>query len=119
MKTFVTPGSNPDPKSAIIPFSSKFKGELALDRLGNYSPIMAKMNCSRGNRHIKNYWDDNPTKNIISFLDIFPDIKLYDEIVEYKSFGSNSCPYIHNNEKYNLFCQTNENKYITSFIENL
>ena len=88
-------------------------------RLGNFSPLMAKINCSRGNGHIKYYWEDMEIKKIIDNLEIFPSNGIYDSMVEYIKRGSNYCPHLKNSFDYNNFCDTNEKKYIDSFIEGL
>ena len=103
----------------LIPFSTKTSFPISLDRLGNFSPLMAKVNCRRGNGHIKCYWDDIETKGIIDNLNIFPSNETYNNIVEYVKRGSNDCPHIKNSFVYKNFCDDNEKKYIESFIEGL
>ena len=103
----------------LIPFSTKTSFPISLDRLGNFSPLMAKTNCSRGNGHIKCYWDNMEIKKIIDNLEIFPNNGIYDSMVKYIKRGSNDCPHLKNSFEYNNFCDTNEKKYIDSFIEGL
>ena len=39
----------------IIPNSSDWEGEIDKDRTGNMIPIIASLNCGRGNKHINYY----------------------------------------------------------------
>lgn len=105
----------------LVPFSTNTDIPLTLDRLGNFSPIMATINCARKNGHISIYWNDPKVKKIIQPLNIIPDISTYDNIVIYKKHGTNNntYPHIKNHFMYNTFCEQNEEKYINSFLERL
>ena len=103
----------------MIPISTRYEGRLALDRLGNFSPIMRSLNCKRGNKHIKIYWSCEESKEIIDHLGIFPSNEQYDKMVQYKKNGSNNSPYIKSVIEYNEFCKKNEEIYINTFVDRL
>jgi len=103
----------------LIPFTTKTNFEITLDRLGNFSPIMSKINCGRGSAHIDYYWKKNNVKEIIKFLDIFPKNNEYNHIVTYNKSGSNKVPHLISEITYNCFCENNEKKYIDSFLKDL
>ncbi|MBA43092.1 MAG: hypothetical protein CMF62_03670 [Magnetococcales bacterium] len=97
----------------IIPFSTKFNGELDLDRIGNLFPISLNYNKQRSNKHIGNY------KHICNdYYDLFLN-KLctedeYDKIIYYKT---KTKPIMMNNEEYKKLCIKNE-KYLIDEILN-
>ena len=94
----------------IVPFSSEWKEEVDIDRLGNIIPIVASMNGKRGNRHIAGYLQDP----FISFIkDMFPTIDKYDGMVSH----ANRTSAVLSNKEYNGFCQSNEQRYLDNFIK--
>ena len=97
----------------IIPFSSRYNDVLDINRLGNIISIVDTLNCQRGNKHIKVYkkYDSNNTLKLLN--DIFSLHDKYDEIVNH----DNKHPIISNNDKYNNFCNKNEETYIENFLE--
>ena len=104
----------------LIPHSTRLNDDdVDLNRLGNYSPIMGKVNCKRQNGHISNYWNDENVKEIIDYLGIFPTPDEYDKMIKYKKNGSNMCPHLTDAEAYDKFCYKNEKKYIDSFLDRL
>jgi len=96
----------------IIPNSSEWEGELDKDRTGNLIPIISKINCQRGNKHIDSY---KKTDEGIEFCncikEIIPDYAIYDTIIQY-----DRKPTIINNENYNEMCEKNEKTYKENFI---
>lgn len=100
----------------ISPFSSSWDSELDIDRFGNLIPILDKMNCSRGCRHI-NVYSSEPLKKFLQ--KILPDSDTYDSIVEYGNKEKSKKPKIINNEKYEILCEQNETVYMEIFIDYL
>jgi hypothetical protein len=99
----------------IIPNSSDWNGQLDKDRTGNLFPILAKINSSRGNKHINCYKKTHEGKNFLEFVkDVIPSDEVYGDIIEY-----NNKPIIKNNELYNKMCRKNEGIYIDCMIKNL
>ena len=103
----------------IIPFSTRTKERITLDRLGNFSPIMANLNCKRGCGHISTYYDNEDVAKMLHYLNIFPSEDEYDKIVRYEKSGSNKVPYLINKKSYNEFCSANEERYISTFLNRL
>jgi hypothetical protein len=98
----------------ICPNSSEWKGELDKDRTGNLIPIIASMNSSRGNKHIRNYSTTPQGKDFCEFIKkIIPDVSVYDKIVSHQ----HTKPLIINNELYNTMCTKNEDEYKQNFIQ--
>ena len=99
----------------IIPNSSDWNGQLDKDRTGNLFPILAKINSSRGNKHINCYKKTHEGKNFLEFVkDVIPSDEIYEEIIEF-----NTKPIIKNNDLYNKMCEKNEGIYIDCMIKNL
>lgn len=99
----------------IIPNSSDWNGKLDKDRTGNLFPILAKINSSRGNKHINCYKKTHEGKNFLEFVkDVIPSDEIYEEIIEF-----NTKPIIKNNDLYNKMCEKNEGIYIDCMIKNL
>lgn len=63
----------------IIPYSSKYIGELDINRLGNMMIMDGEMNSGRGNRSISYYYETNP--ELMKTLN-YPSIEEYDHVVE-------------------------------------
>jgi hypothetical protein len=94
----------------IVPFSSEWKEEVDIDRLGNIIPIVASMNGKRGNRHLAVYIQDP----FISFIkDMFPTIQKYDGMVSH----ANRTSAVLSNKEYDSFCAGNEQRYLDNFIK--
>ena len=107
----------------MICFSTRVKKTsiVALNRCGNFCPILGPLNSGRGNKHIDYYKDYPETWKQIELLDLFP-IQEYDEIVEYikEGHGNQPVPYFKDKtaiEKFHKFCDKNEEKLIKGFIE--
>lgn len=108
----------------MICFSTRVKETctVALNRVGNFCPILGPLNSGRQNKHINYYKDHHPeTWTQIENLDLFP-IKEYDEIVEYikEGHGNQQVPYFKDNtaiEKFDKFCDKNEEKLIKGFMK--
>ena len=97
----------------IIPHSSEWDEELDKDRPGNLFPIIAKINSSRGNRHINDYKKTSQGKDFFEFVkNIIPSCEEYDDVVEHINK-----PIIKNNELYNKMCEKNEKIYIDCMIK--
>ena len=94
----------------LIPFSSKYEGEIDLDRIGNLFPICIDYNKKRGNRHINNYQEICPVY-FNTFISKLCDINTYNNIIDY----NNKKAFIKNNNLYDELCNKNE-KYIIDFI---
>ena len=103
----------------IIPFSTKTKDRIAIDRLGNFSPIMENWNLKRGNRHISEYYKNQEVYKMLNYLKVFPSEDKYDSIIKYIKSGANNVPHLRNKKEYDDFCKANENIYISSFIQGL
>ena len=95
----------------IFPFSSKWEGEIDIDRLGNIIPIIDHINKERRNKHICDYKNTN---NFLQFIDIIPSIKEYNFAI---SHNNTKIPHIYDNEKFNSICVENENKLINCFLQ--
>ena len=101
----------------IVPNSSDWVGEMDKDRTGNLVPIRVKMNCSRGNKHI-NAYNDNDFCKCINIREIIPTNDLYDEIVVHaRDSGGPQRVVVKDVEKYNNMCTRNENTYKRVFLE--
>jgi hypothetical protein len=97
----------------ICPNSCEWDAVLDKDRTGNLIPIIASMNCARGNKHINEYKKGEPGKAFCNFIrDIVPSNEEYDNIVLH-----DKKPKIKNNELYNAMCVKNEELYIMNFVE--
>tara|TARA_Y100000389_G_scaffold199868_1_gene239131 strand:- start:3809 stop:5665 length:1857 start_codon:yes stop_codon:yes gene_type:complete len=100
----------------IIPNSSDWNEDLDKDRTGNLFPILDKLNCARGNKHINCYSKTKEGENFRVFVkDIITSDEKYNEIIEY----DNNKPNIKNNQLYNEMCEKNENIYIKCIIDKL
>ena len=98
----------------IIPNSSDWEGEIDKDRTGNMIPIIASLNCGRGNKHINYYNNTEKGQHFYEFIkDIIPDNDCYNNIINHES---NKKPIIISNEKYNEMCKENEAIYLKNFI---
>ena len=96
----------------IFLFSSLWDGQLDIDRLGNIIPIIDFLNAKRSNKHISEYKKYDST-GFIKFINmIIPDHDTYDSIISHNSRN----PAIINVEKFNNYCEKNENEYVTSFL---
>jgi hypothetical protein len=81
---------------------------------------MAKVNCERGNGHIKKYYDDENVKEIIGYLNgIFPTTNQYSKMVIYQKKERGYDPHLKDGKAYNQFCSDNEQKYKNSFLDRL
>lgn len=95
----------------IIPNSSIWEGKIDKDRIGNLIPIIASINCSRGNRHISNY--RKTESSFFEFMkDIIPTDDTYDSIVKHVSRKTN----VIDNDAYDVLCLKNQEIYKTNFI---
>jgi hypothetical protein len=96
----------------ICPNSCDWDGELDKDRTGNLIPIISTINCSRGNKHISEYYKTKNGNSFCEFIkDIVPIISVYDTIVSHEKK-----PTIISSELYNNMCRENEQKYKQNFI---
>jgi hypothetical protein len=97
----------------IIPHSSEWEDIIDKDRTGNLFPILAKINSSRGNRHINSYKKTSGGKSFLEFVKkVIPSDEEYEGIVEY-----NSKPIVKDNDMYNKMCKKNEGIYIDCMIK--
>ena len=105
----------------IFPFSSNWKDELDIDRLGNIVPIISQINNKRGNKHIKKYKELDINHDFIKFIDVIPDEKVYDNIILHKEKEKEKEKEILNiiNLLYNNNCEKIEKKYLDNFIKYL
>lgn len=100
----------------VVPFSSVWAAtemNINIDRLGNLVPMMAGANKGRGNGSVSYY-----EKTVPKYISFFPHMlstKIYSEMVKYDK----KTPIIQNPGKYNAFCETNEAKYIETFLESV
>jgi hypothetical protein len=102
----------------IFPFSSIWKDEIDIDRIGNVIPIIHYLNNKRGNNHISEYDNIDSGKTFFLFTyEIMPKIEVYDEIIKHNNEKKRINPSIINNDKYNDFCKRNEEIYIEKFIK--
>ena len=97
----------------IFPNSSEWDGELDKDRIGNLIPIIASVNCSRGNKHIDEY---NKTQTGSDFLNITKDIIPTTDEYNITVRHEDRIPYINNNDKYDEICSRNEKFYRRNFL---
>jgi len=98
----------------ICPNSSEWKGKLDKDRPGNLIPIIAEMNISRNNKHIKKYEKMDAKFGFLKFIkNIIPKYTDYDKIINH----DNNKPSIINNKLYEIMCQKNEKIYTENFIK--
>jgi hypothetical protein len=95
----------------IFPFSSKWDGELDIDRLGNVIPIISTLNSKRGNKSIAEY-KKHDINNFIQYLsDIIPSEKTYNDIC--------AANIIKDISEYRQICISNEKKYVLNFLKAL
>jgi len=96
----------------LIPFSTKYSGEIDLDRIGNLFPIPLEYNKKRGNRSITEYntickeYNDSTISNIISNQE-------YDNVVNYEG----NKPIIKNITKFEDICSLIEKRYTDKCIK--
>ena len=96
----------------ICPNSSEWEGELDKDRTGNLIPIISTINFSRGNKHIKYYYNTDEGKNFFKFIEnIIPKNNVYNNIIEH-----DKRPKIKNNKEFNKMCKNNEKIYKENII---
>ena len=100
------------------------KGKLDLCRLGNLVPILKEMNGKRGNKDFDIYYSTEFEDFTRHLKPLIYSISGYNEIVDTKKSGSNWVAHLKNNEqdtinKYNRKCDTNEQFYINTFLEDL
>jgi len=99
----------------ICPNSSEWDGELDKDRTGNLIPIISKINSSRGNKNIDEYYKTTTGKSFCEFIkDIIPESNVYNEIILHEK---NQKPKIKNKESYNIMCESNEKTYQQNFVD--
>jgi len=97
----------------IFPNSSEWNGALDKDRVGNLIPIIASMNCSRGNKNIDEYNKTQTGRDFFKNIkDIIPTRDEYNITVRHED----RIPYINNNDKYDEICSRNENFYRINFM---
>ena len=103
----------------IFPNSSIWDDKLDKDRIGNLVPILNTLNCGRGNRHIKYYYNTEEGESFCDNLKhILPNKNEYDEydsIIQHNT----DCVKIINNEKYDTFCNKIEEIYIKNFLDTI
>jgi predicted nucleic acid-binding protein len=100
----------------ITPFSSKWEGEMDIDRIGNLFPTLHTINSERGNKNLEIYYAEKNKDftNLIS--DLLP--SNYDEFNKrIGKTGRQTC--IISIEKYNEYCERNEKLYIKTLLDNL
>jgi hypothetical protein len=97
----------------IVPNSSIWDGQLDKDRIGNMIPIIASMNCSRGNRHINHYVENDPHRFCYYIRNIIPSNDVYDNIVQH----SDRKVKVINNDAYDKLCEQNQSIYKSNFIK--
>lgn len=96
--------------------------EIDIERLGNVMPIEDKLNNARGNSHIRHYKiieQDRGIEFMKYFDDIFPTGEKYDEITEHPldDNGGRLNPVLKSKEKYDSFCNKNEELLVKYFID--
>jgi hypothetical protein len=96
----------------ICPFSSTWKEQIDIDRLGNVVPIIDYLNNKRNNKHISEYEKYDDTR-FVQYIDILPSRETYDRMV---SHGERK-PHIIDNSQYEEFCRKNEEEYVKYFIK--
>ena len=101
----------------IIPFSSEWEGYIDIERSGNLMPLIAAVNCSRGNRHIDKYqthYEKHPShkKYFENINDLIPATETYDLIINHDE----KKPRIIDNELFNELCANNEEIYRDNLI---
>lgn len=96
----------------IFPFSSDWTNQIDIDRLGNVFPILDTLNKDRGNNHIREY-RKNDRQTFLKFIDVIPSDETYDEIITHNK----KKPHIMKTDKYNEFCENNENKLSECFLD--
>ena len=95
----------------LVPFSTKYNGEIDIDRIGNLFPIPLDYNKKRGNKSINEYenickdYHDSTISNIISNEE-------YDDIVSYEG----TKPNIEDIDKFENICGIIEKRYIDKCI---
>ena len=98
----------------FFPFSSVWKEELDIDRLGNIFPILEKKNLERSNKHII-YYNTCKEKEFFDYIkDIMPQVEVYDQTIIHKEKNKLN---IFDNQIYNQICVQNEKKYLDNFID--
>jgi hypothetical protein len=99
----------------IYPFSSKWTGEIDIDRLGNVIPLIDELNAKRSNKHISEY-DKHDGLKFIKFINgIIPKHDVYDQIISH----ANTLPCIINIDEFDRTCTNNENIYRDTFLDYL
>lgn len=97
----------------ITPFSSTCEGDIDIDRIGNLFPTLDYINSKRSNKNLEIYYkpENIGFTNLISIL-----LPLnYDEINKRDGKKNN----ISSIEKYNEYCNKNEELYIKTLLDNL
>jgi hypothetical protein len=97
----------------ITPFSSRWEGEMDIDRIGNMFPTLDKINSERGNKNLEIYYKEENKDFTNLITDLLPS--------NYDDFNSRcgrktSITCI---EKYNEYCERNEKLYIKTLLDNL
>jgi hypothetical protein len=95
----------------ITPFSSIWKDEIDIDRLGNIFPTFHEINISRGNRDLEPY----KTCELYNSIKPLLPMENYNKINSYDSKKTT----IISNELYNEYCHSNEKNYISNLISEL
>ena len=100
----------------IMPNSSEWDNELNKDRIGNLIPIISRINCQRGNKHINTYKKQDEGREFCDYInDIIPSDEQYNSIIEHSE--GRKAPKIIDNEKYNDMCEKNEKIYMDNLIK--
>ena len=104
----------------IAPFSMEWKDKVDHDRLGNIIPIFSEINNFRLNRHIKVYKEKEKGKELFNFFkEILPSEENYNNMLEHQGVSTKSKVILKDNDKYNQFCEKNEEVYKNTFLKDL
>lgn len=117
-RTIVSQNDLHDKKMSIehlVCYSSSYKGNIDIDRLGNKIPIPLDSNIKRSNKHISEYKKLCP-EYYSNYIDKLMSSDDYDSIVNYNQQNS---PLIHNNSNYEAVCERNKEYYIKKVVEYL
>ena len=99
----------------LVPYSSYYKGNVDIDRLGNKIPIPLDPNRKRSNKHINEYKNLCP-EYYSNYMDKLMSSDDYNSIVIYNQQNSSV---IDNNSNYETVCKRNEEFYINKVVEYL
>ena len=97
----------------ITPFSSTWNGEIDIDRIGNMFPTLEKINGKRGNKNLEIYYTEENKGFTNLIIDLLP--TNYDDF----NIRNGKKTHITSVEKYNAYCEKNEQLYVKTLLDNL